>query len=77
MTFTAAASNQNNINFWSRKFLVLMLSACTLMSTACQKDEDEVKPVDQKDIEQVSKNLNAIKPVNVQIKSDKSGSTGN
>jgi hypothetical protein len=76
MTFTTTSSNKNNMNFWSRKFLVLMLSACTLLSTACQKDE--VKPAsEQKNIEQVSKNLNAIKPVTVQIKSDNSGATGN
>jgi hypothetical protein len=76
--FNSANQYKISLNFLSRKVVVMMLSAFTLMATACQKEE-EVKPATEADkIEQVSRNLTAIKPITVQIPSDqKDGNTFN
>jgi hypothetical protein len=69
--YTSNNQNKNTLNFWSRKVMVVLFSACTLMSTACQKEEEEVRPeTEASKIEQAAKDLTGIKPVTILIKSE-------
>lgn len=73
---TSTISKNYSLKSWSRKSIVLVFTAVSLMSTACSKEEEEVRPEsEQKEIQKVTKDFTAIKPVMVPIKSEEQQET--